>query len=122
MFLYRIFYVSYFLSEIDNMITILYSISKSSLRIRDNIPKTLFSSYHKNEPNKIVLYYIRLERFATYKYFSSLNQLVSYKENEALWTQPQGWYTQHFIFFITYECAHLATVFVPSNPFQPSVM
>jgi len=35
--LYRIFYVSYFLSEIDNMITILYS-------IRDNIQKTLFSS------------------------------------------------------------------------------
>jgi hypothetical protein len=47
---------------------------------------------------------------------------VSYKENEALVIQLLGPYSQHIIFFIVYECAELPTAFVPSKPFQLSVM
>ncbi len=32
----------------------------------------------------------------------------SYKENQALSMQPQGLYSQHFIFFVTYEFAQEA--------------
>ncbi len=30
--------------------------------------------------------------------------------------------SQHFIFFVTYDCVPLARVFVPGKPFQPSGM
>jgi hypothetical protein len=34
----------------------------------------------------------------------------------------QGPYLQHFIFFVTYELAQQARVFVTSKPFQPSLI
>jgi hypothetical protein len=54
--------------------------------------------------------------------FSLLSLFVSYKENEVLLIQLFGPYSQHIIFFIAYECAELSTAFVPSKPFQLSVM
>jgi hypothetical protein len=33
-----------------------------------------------------------------------------------------GPYSQHFIFFVTYELSQSARVFVTSKPFQPNVM
>jgi len=33
-----------------------------------------------------------------------------------------GQYSQHFIFFVTYECAQYAGVFVPDRLFEPSLM
>ncbi len=33
-----------------------------------------------------------------------------------------GLYSQHFIFYLTYEWAKRAGVFVPDKPFQPNVM
>ncbi len=46
-----------------------------------------------------------------------LGPFVSYNENEVL--KP---YSQHFIFFVTYECAKQAEVFFPGKPFKLSVM
>ncbi len=37
------------------------------------------------------------------KYSSLLGQFVTYKENKLLWIQPQGQYSQHFIFIVTYK-------------------
>jgi len=34
----------------------------------------------------------------------------------------EGLYSQHFIFFLTYELTEKARVFLPVKPFQPSVM
>ncbi len=39
---------------------------------------------------------------------------------EALY--PRRPYSQHLIFFVTYEWAQWAKVFVPGKPFRPSVM
>jgi hypothetical protein len=38
-----------------------------------------------------------------------------------LWISAQGWYSQYSISFITYKLAQLARVFLPAEPFQPSV-
>jgi hypothetical protein len=35
-----------------------------------------------------------------------LGLFISYEGNEVLWIQPLGPYSQHYIFFITYESAH----------------
>ncbi len=37
-------------------------------------------------------------------------------------SRHQGLYSQHFIFFVTYDWAHLARIFVPDMSFQPSVI
>jgi hypothetical protein len=42
---------------------------------------------------------------------------VSYKENELLWIVHLESYSQHFIFFETYEWAQQARVFVPGDPY-----
>jgi hypothetical protein len=36
--------------------------------------------------------------------------------------RDQGWYSQHFIFFVTYECAQEARVFVTGKTFWSSVV
>ncbi len=36
-------------------------------------------------------------------YYSSF--IVSYEDNEVLWIQYKGLYSQHFIFFVAYELA-----------------
>jgi hypothetical protein len=46
-----------------------------------------------------------LERLANDEDPSLLDLFVSYEENEMLWKGPQGQYSQHFIFFVTYELA-----------------
>jgi hypothetical protein len=35
------------------------------------------------------------------KHISLLGAFISYEENEVLWKQPMGQYSQHFIFFLT---------------------
>jgi hypothetical protein len=50
-----------------------------------------------------LLYNINLERLASDKQSNLLGQSVSYKENEVLWIQPLGLYSQLFIFFVTYK-------------------
>jgi hypothetical protein len=50
-----------------------------------------------------VLYTTKLERLGGYKHSSLLDLFVSYEENEVLWIQPLGPYSQHFIFIVTYE-------------------
>ncbi len=56
------------------------------------------------------------------QYSSLLRPLVSYKENEVIWIQLMRTYSQHFIFFITYEWVQQGRVFVPGMFLQPSVM
>jgi hypothetical protein len=68
---------------------------------RGHIHNTSFSSKFKNEPNKLVLHYAMLERFTTRKHSSLMDPFVSYEENEVLWIQPHGPYSQNFIFFET---------------------
>jgi len=34
----------------------------------------------------------------------------------------QGPYSQHFIFFLTYDCVQWATTIVPGKPVQPTVL
>jgi hypothetical protein len=45
-----------------------------------------------------------LEKLARGKYASLLGLFESYEENELFWLQHLGLYSQHFIFFVTYEC------------------
>ncbi len=49
-----------------------------------------------------MLYYTKLERFVRDKYVSLF---ISYKENEVLRIQSQVMFSQHLIFFISYEWA-----------------
>ncbi len=51
-----------------------------------------------------------------------LSLLVGYKENEVLWIQLQGLYSQHFILFVTYKWAQKAWIFVLAKPFNLTVM
>ncbi len=57
--------------------------------------------------------FILLERLAKDKPCSLISPFVNYK---------LGFYSQHFIFFVTYEWVQQAGVFVPGKSFQPSVM
>ncbi len=50
-----------------------------------------------------MLYYTMPESFASEKHSSLLYPFDSYEENEVLWMQFQGSYSQHFIFFIAYK-------------------
>ncbi len=47
------------------------------------------------------------------------SSLLENKISFITWIQS---YSQHFIFFITFERAQLACVVVPVKPFQPNVM
>jgi hypothetical protein len=69
---------------------VFYSLAEC-LKVR---PGAVFTSFHflcnlrKMGPNKIGLYYTRLERLARVKHYSLLGPFVSYEENEVLliWT------------------------------------
>jgi hypothetical protein len=52
-----------------------------------------------------VLDHNRLDMRVWDKHSSLFDSFVSYKENEVMWMRPQGTYSQHFIFFVTYELA-----------------
>ncbi len=52
-----------------------------------------------------MLHNVTLQRLPNLKHFNLLVQFVSYKENEVLWIRTQGLYSQHTIFFVTYESA-----------------
>ncbi len=39
------------------------------------------------------------------KHTSLLGAFINYEENELLWKKPMSQYSQHFIFFLTYEWA-----------------
>jgi hypothetical protein len=79
-------------------------------------------SYLRNEPNKLVLHYTWLERLPGDKHASLLASFVSYKENYVLRIWPLRRYSQHFVFFVTFEWTQEARVFVNGKPFQPDVM
>jgi hypothetical protein len=53
---------------------------------------------------------------------SLYSSLVQYEETKVLLIRPWGLYSQHFIFFITYEQAQKVRVFVLGKPFQLNVM
>jgi hypothetical protein len=73
-----------------------------------------FIAYEWVQQATVVLY-TRLERLARDKCSSSLDQFISYEGNKVLWTQPQGTYSQHFIFFIAYKWVQQATVLLYSR-------
>jgi hypothetical protein len=56
-----------------------------------------------NELNMSVLHYTCLKKLALDK--SVLGPFLSYEENEVFWMQTLWPYSQHLIFFITYEWA-----------------
>ncbi len=58
-----------------------------------------------------MLHNTKLERLGKYKPSSLSGLFISYEENEVLWIQPQGLYSQHFIFFVTYESAQEVRLF-----------
>jgi hypothetical protein len=47
---------------------------------------------------------------------------LAYYIGESVAGQAQGWYSQQFIFCVTYEWAQYAWVFVPGRLFQPSLI
>ncbi len=47
----------------------------------------------------------RLEWPARDKHSSLMGQFVSYEENKVSWIRLLGLYSQHYIFFVTYESA-----------------
>jgi hypothetical protein len=47
----------------------------------------------------------KLERLASNKCSNFLDLFESYHENEVLWITDPGLYSEHFIFFVTYESA-----------------
>jgi hypothetical protein len=51
---------------------------------------------------------------------SLFSPFISFEEKEVLWLVPLWLYSQHFVFFITYEWTKYVRVFVPGKPFQPS--
>ncbi len=57
-----------------------------------------------------MLHYTRLKSLARDKHSSLLGPCINYKENVVLWIQLLSLYSQHFIFFVTYEWALLAWV------------
>jgi hypothetical protein len=52
-----------------------------------------------------MLYKTRLKKFYKDKQPSLLGALMCYKEKEVLSIMPQGPYSQHYIFFVSYELA-----------------
>ncbi len=58
-----------------------------------------------NQPNKLECYIKLNWKFSSNKSSDFMGLLVSYEENEMLWMGHQGLYSQHFIFYITYESA-----------------
>ncbi len=55
-----------------------------------------------------MLHYTRVDRLARDKHKSLLGPFVSYEENKVLPIRPHGLYSQHFIFSVSYKCAHSA--------------
>jgi hypothetical protein len=57
-----------------------------------------------------MLLYNRLEMLVRDKQSNLLDPFVSHAKNEVLWIHTQGPYSQHFIFFVTYQLAQKARV------------
>jgi hypothetical protein len=76
------------------------------MQLRARIRKTLFSLQLTNQPNKLERF-IKLDQegLIVTNTLNLLGLFVSYDENEVLWIRSLGFYSQHFIFFITYEWA-----------------
>jgi len=51
-----------------------------------------------------------------------MGPFVSNEGNKVLCIQPQGLYSQHFIYFLTYEMDQKASAFDNRKPLQPNVM
>jgi hypothetical protein len=54
--------------------------------------------------------------------FSPLSFMHLLNTHKAKNSKGLGPYSQHFIFFVTYELVQLARVFISSKPWQPDVM
>ncbi len=83
------------------------------LWIRDQGPYSqhfIFFATYKWAQKAWVLNNTRLEKLASNKHSSLLGQFLSFGENEALSIRDDGPYSQHFIFFVTYEWAQKAGV------------
>jgi hypothetical protein len=63
-----------------------------------------------------VLHDTWLERFARDKHSNLLDPFLSYEENEGLLIQTLEPYSQHFIFFLTYEYFQQARVLDYTRP------
>ncbi len=79
-------------------------------------PQELYSQYFvsfvtdESTQLAIVLHKTMLERLASNKHSNLSGLFISYEESKVLWKRPQGLYSQHFVFFVTYESAQLARV------------
>ncbi len=72
-------------------------------------------------PKASVLIYYKLQRFSRDKRSRTIYRRISYKE-KVLKIQPLEPNSQHFIFFVTYEWAQYARVYVPGKVLQPNVL
>ncbi len=56
-----------------------------------------------NKPNKLECYITLGLGLSSDEHSSLLGAFVNYEENEVLWLQPLGPYSQYSIFFMTYD-------------------
>jgi hypothetical protein len=70
-----------------------------------------FVSYDRAQKARVFVHSKPFQPSVT-KHYSFIGTSTSYRENEVLYIHPQKSYSQHFIFFVSYEWAQKARVFV----------